>query len=95
MMADANCYRHLWGKLIHLTITHPDITYAISILSQFMQEPRVVHWEGALQLLMYIKCALRKGLIYRCPDHLRIEAYSNVRYYRDKEDRKYITRYCT
>ena len=48
MMADANRYRRLLGKLIYLTVTRPDITYAVSVLSQFMHEPRMVHWEGAL-----------------------------------------------
>ena len=33
MMADANRYRRLFGKLIFLTVTRPDITYAVSVLS--------------------------------------------------------------
>ena len=46
---DANCYRRFLGKLIYLTITRLDIVYAVSVLSQFMQEPRRVHWEGAIR----------------------------------------------
>ena len=33
MMADANYYRRLLGKLIYLTVTPPDITYVVSVLS--------------------------------------------------------------
>ena len=44
---------------------------------------------------MYIKRALGKRLIYQHHDHLRIEAYSDVGYVRDKGDRKSITEYCT
>ena len=62
MMADAYRYRRLLGKLIYLTITCPDISYVVSVLSQFMHEPRMVHWEGALRVLAYIKRALAKGL---------------------------------
>ena len=69
--ADANHYQRLLGKLIYLTVTRPDITYAVSVLSQFMHEPRMVHWGGALRVLAYIKCAPGKGLIYRCHYHLR------------------------
>ena len=58
MMADANCYWRLLGKLIYQTFTHPDITYAISVLSQFMHEPHVVHWEG----LRISSMPLAKGL---------------------------------
>ena len=75
MMADANCYQCLLGKLIYLTITHPIITYALIVFSWFVQESRVVYWEGALQVILYIKCALSKGLIYQGHDHLLIEAY--------------------
>ena len=95
MMADANRYRRLLGKLIYLTLTRPDITYAVSVLSHFMHEPRMVHWEGALRVLAYIKRAPSKGLIYRCHDHLRIEAYSDVGYAGDKGDKKSTTGYCT
>ena len=93
MMADANHYRHLLGKLIYLTVTRPDITYVDSVLSQFMHEPRMVHCEGALQVLAYIKRAPGKGLIYRHHDHLRIEAYSDVGYAGDKGDQKSTTGY--
>ena len=94
-MANANCYRRLLGKLIYLTVTRPDITYVFSVLSQFMHEPRMVHWEGALRVLSYIKRAPRKWLIYWRHDHLRIEAYSDAEYAGDKGDRKSTTRYCT
>ena len=95
LFEDANHYRRLLGKLIYLTVTRPDIVYAVSVLSQFMQEPRQVHWEGALRVLTYIKRALGRGLIYRRHGHLRIEAYSDAGYATDKGDRKSTTGYCT
>ena len=95
MMADANRYRRLLGKLIYLTVTRPDITYDVSVLSHFMHEPCVVHWEGPLRVLVYIKRAPGKGLIYRRHDHLCIKAYSDVGYAGDKGDRKSTTGYCT
>ena len=94
LVEDANHYQRLCSKLIYLTITCLDIVYVVSVLSQFMQEPRRVHWEGALQDLAYIKQASRKGLIYRRHGHLHIEAYSNPGYAGDKGDRKSITCYC-
>ena len=65
LFEDANRYRRLLGKLIYLTVTRLDIVYAVSVLSQFMQEPRRVHWKGALRVLAYIKLAPGRGLIYR------------------------------
>ena len=55
LFEDVKRYRRLLGKLIYLTVTRRDIVYAVSALSQFMQEPRQVHWEGALRVLAYIK----------------------------------------
>lgn len=36
-------YRRLVGWLIYLTITRPELTYLIHILSQFMQTPLQDH----------------------------------------------------
>ena len=43
LLEDSNHYRRLLGKLIYLNVTHLDIVYTVSVLSQFMQEPRQVH----------------------------------------------------
>ena len=95
LFEDANRYQRFLGKLIYLTVTRPDILYAVSVLSQFMQEPRQVHWKGALRVLAYIKRAPGRGLIYLRHCHLRIEAYSDAGYAADKGDRKSTTGYCT
>ena len=82
------------GKLIILP-SLALILYGVSVLSQFMQEPRRVHWEGALQVLAYIKGVPRRGLIYRQRDHFRIEAYSDVNYVNGKGDGKSTIHYYT
>ena len=94
-MTDAKYNQHLLGELIYLIITHPIIIYDASIHRQFMQEPHMLHSEGASQFLVFIKLVPRKGPIYRCHDHLPIEAYFDVRYARDKGNRKSPTKSCT
>ncbi|CAN6441644.1 unnamed protein product [Victoria cruziana] len=39
IIAEKNGFQQLIGKLIYLTATHPDITYAVNLLSQFMHCP--------------------------------------------------------
>ena len=72
LLEDAGLYRRLVGKLIFLTVTRPDISYAVSVLSQFMQAPRSIHLEGVYRILAYLKRAPGKGLLYRRQGHLHI-----------------------
>ena len=95
LLEDAGIYRRLVGKLIFLSVTRPDISYAVSILSQFMQAPLTIHLEGVYRLLAYLKRAPGKGLLYRRHGHLHIEAYSDSGFAGDKEDRKSHGGYAT
>ena len=48
-------YRELVGCLAYLsTGTRPDITYAVSHLSRFLNEPTEAHWSGAIHVLQYL-----------------------------------------
>lgn len=48
-------YRRLVGKLIYLTVTRPDITFAFGVVSRFMDKPKQVHWDAAIRILRYAK----------------------------------------
>lgn len=48
---DATVYRRLVGRLLYLQISRPDISFAVHRLSQFLQQPSVVHLHAAHQLL--------------------------------------------
>jgi hypothetical protein len=61
---DPDTYCRLVGKLIYLTITRPDISYAVSIVSQFMTNPRVPHMNAVIRILKYLKNAPGRGLFY-------------------------------
>jgi hypothetical protein len=54
--APTNGYRYssLISGLIYVTHTRPDITFAVEILSRFMQEPLVVHYGVAKRILRYL-----------------------------------------
>uniref|UniRef100_A0A2N9GF06 Integrase catalytic domain-containing protein n=1 Tax=Fagus sylvatica TaxID=28930 RepID=A0A2N9GF06_FAGSY len=92
---DPDTYRRLVGKLIYLTITRPDISYAVSIVSQFMTNPRVPHMNAVIRILKYLKNAPGRGLFYRSSGHLRIEGYTDADWAGSPLDRKSTTGYCT
>jgi len=37
LVEDTTMYRHIVGSLIYMTITRPDLSYAIRVVSQFVQ----------------------------------------------------------
>ncbi|RVW32397.1 Retrovirus-related Pol polyprotein from transposon TNT 1-94 [Vitis vinifera] len=54
-LGDPGRYRRLVGKLNYLTITRPDISFPVSVVSQFLQSPCDSHWDAVIRILRYIK----------------------------------------
>ena len=55
LFSDPERYRRLVGKLIYLTITRPDLSYPVGVVSQFMQNPHIDHWNAVIRILRYVK----------------------------------------
>lgn len=67
---DPRAYKRLVGKLISLTITRPDLTYAVGVVSQFMHTPSVPHLEAVHRILWYLNASPGKGILYGNHGHL-------------------------
>ena len=52
---DVKHYRRMVGKLIYLTITRPDVCFAVNQVSQHMQAPKVHHWSMVERILRYLR----------------------------------------
>ncbi|XP_072062294.1 uncharacterized mitochondrial protein AtMg00810-like [Arachis hypogaea] len=63
LLSDPSIYRQLVGRLIYLCFTQPDMAYSVHILSQFMQNPRIEHWQAALRVVRYLKGHLGQGIL--------------------------------
>uniref|UniRef100_A0A803LKW1 Protein kinase domain-containing protein n=1 Tax=Chenopodium quinoa TaxID=63459 RepID=A0A803LKW1_CHEQI len=50
-------YQQLLGKLIYLTVTRPDISFTVQLLSHFMHSPTSTHMQAVKRLLSVIQAA--------------------------------------
>lgn len=78
-LANPTEFRAIVGSLQYLTITRPDIAFAVNSISQFMSQPRTPHLIAAKRILRYLKGTLDHGLFFsrqHQPAHLA--AYSDA-----------------
>lgn len=73
-------YRELIGSLMFIsTSTRPDITYATSYLSQFLDKPAKSAWKEAKRVLRYLNMTKTYGLNYtKNSDVVKVKTYSDA-----------------
>ena len=57
-------YRFLVGSLIYITNTRPDICYAVSCVTRYMDKPQTAHFQVAKRILRYFSGTLDYGLFF-------------------------------
>lgn len=92
--SQASTYRRLVGQLIYLTITRPDITYPVHILSQFLAKPTDAHFAAAMKLVRYIKNAPGQGLLFSASSALELKVYTDADWASCPMTRRSISGYC-
>eukprot|EP00253_Pinus_taeda_P016845 PITA_16845 len=48
---DPSLYKSIVGSLMYLTATRPNIMFAVSLISRFMERPKEAHWQAAKRIL--------------------------------------------
>ncbi|KAJ7981716.1 Retrovirus-related Pol polyprotein from transposon TNT 1-94 [Quillaja saponaria] len=64
-VVDKGRYQRLVGRLLYLSHTRPDISDSISVLSQFMNNPREEHLNRVYRMLRYLKMAPGGSLYFK------------------------------
>ena len=70
-------HQRLVEKLIYLTHTRPDISYAVSVVSQFMHNSSNQHMSVVNRILANLKSSPGKGILFSKHGHLDIEGYTD------------------
>ncbi|KAF8780514.1 hypothetical protein HU200_001642 [Digitaria exilis] len=78
LMKDASWYRSMAGALQYLTLTRPDIAYAVQQVCLHMHAPRESHGAMLKRILRYIKGTTALGLHLHASSTPTITAYTNA-----------------
>lgn len=62
LLSDPTEYRQLIGSLQYLSLTRPDVAFAVNKLAQYMQRPTDQHMQALHRLLRYLSGTLNMGL---------------------------------
>lgn len=74
---DGSLYRSLVGSLVYLTATRPDMVFAVSMISRFMESPKSSHWEAGKRILKYVKGTIDHGITYSRTSNFKLTGYSD------------------
>ncbi|CAL8083411.1 unnamed protein product [Prunus armeniaca] len=86
-------YRSVVGALQYLTITRPDLSYAVNQVCQFMHSPTTTHWTAVKRILRYVKATYNHGLLYK-PGLSHLTAFSDADYAGNPDTRHSTGGFC-
>ncbi|CAA7015607.1 unnamed protein product [Microthlaspi erraticum] len=79
---------------LYLTITRPDITFAVHQLSQFLSAPTNTHLQAAHKVLRYLKNNPGQGLMFKAETELCLIGFADADWGTCKETRRSVTGFC-
>ena len=82
-------YRQAVGSLLYLAMTtRPDLSYAVSIVSEVLDCPKESDWAAVKRIFKYLVGTTQYGLLYRGGIPLELKCYSDSDYANDQETRR-------
>ncbi|XP_055807046.1 uncharacterized protein LOC129875845 [Solanum dulcamara] len=93
ILEDIRPYQRLIGRLLYLTLTRPDICFAVQTLSQFLQKPKRSHMEAALKIVRYIKRNPALGILISSRNENKLTGYCDADWASCPNTRRSVTRY--
>jgi histone deacetylase 1/2 len=85
---DSTEYRSIVGALQYVTLTRPDISFAVNKVCQFLHRPTTVHWSAVKRILRYLRHTLGMGLRIRKSPSTLVSAFSDADWAGCSDDRR-------
>jgi len=86
LILDPSEYRATVGSLQYLSVTRPDLSFAVNKLSQFMHKPTEKHWKLVKRLLRYLSGTSNVGLLLHHQSPAHLHAFSDADWGGNKDD---------
>lgn len=83
---DNSEYKTVVGGLKYMSLTRPDISFAVSKLSQFMHKPTTTHWKAVKRVLCYLAGTITTGFVFKRSNSLSLHAYSDADWTGNRDD---------
>lgn len=86
-------YRTIVGSLQYLTLTRPELSYAVNSVCQHMHQPRESHFTAVKRILRYVQGSINQGLQFT-KDSATLTAFSDADWAGDSVDRRSTGGFC-
>ncbi|XP_044378311.1 uncharacterized mitochondrial protein AtMg00810 [Triticum aestivum] len=94
LASDAAFYRSIVGALQYLTLTRPDLQYAVQQVCLHMHAPRDSHWTLVKHILRYVRGTMSLGLTLTASASTDLVAYSDADWAGYPDTRRSTSGYC-
>ncbi|XP_031499292.1 secreted RxLR effector protein 161-like [Nymphaea colorata] len=94
-LMDATLCRSIVGALQYVTLTRPDISFAINKACQFTHDSSDLHWGRVKRILRYLQGTSTYGLQIQKNQSMTLEAYADVDWAGCPDDRRSTSGFVT
>jgi hypothetical protein len=86
-------YRCGVGKLLHVTLSRPDISFAVGVVTRFTSTPREAHLDALIQIFQYLKGTSDLALHYQRGGDIEPSGYADSDFMGEKDTRRSTSGY--
>jgi hypothetical protein len=93
-LKDPTFYRSIAGALQYLTLTRPELAYAVQQACLHMHDPRDAHWNIIKRILRYVRGTSGHGVLLRASSFTTLQAYTDADWAGCPDTRRSTSGFC-